>query len=64
MRKQIHFRAEHSKKYALNRETLQVKVVIYQVFADVNPTLQQNFITTRNSKFLSMVIYNSSTNIL
>ncbi len=36
---------------------------ISQVFTDVNPTLQQNFITTRKSKFLSMVIYNTCTNI-
>ncbi len=34
---------------------------IYHVFAAVNPTLQQNCIMARCSKFFSMVIYNTST---
>ncbi len=34
---------------------------ISHIFAAVNPTLQQNFITARCSKFFSMIIYNTST---
>ncbi len=34
---------------------------ISQIFTAVNPTLQQNFIAARCSKFFSMVLYNRST---
>ncbi len=42
-------------------ESLNAFTNISQVFAAVNPTLQQNFIVAHCSKFLSMVIYNRST---